>query len=147
MIGAITQPDWGGFFASALVVALTLVFCCHALFWRPPTKKISIPKRSVTLRINEVPIHKSVDVFICDLEEFFKRDSVLNKGEIRITHYFLAKKNEEVTRGTATFDTWIPASVLIDRLSRADSNLPYEFDADFVGFTLLYDACENADVE
>jgi hypothetical protein len=141
---AITQPDWSAFFASVLVVTLTLVGCGHALFWRPPKKKTFIPKRSVTLRINEGPIHKSKDVFICDLEDFFKRDSVLNKDEIRITHSFLAKKNEEVTRGTATFDTSIPASVLIERLSR---NLPYEFDANFVGFTLLYDACENADVE
>ncbi len=139
---AITQPDWSAFFASVLVVALTLVVCGYALSWRPPEKKII--KRSVTLRINEGPIHKSNDVFICDLEDFFKRDSVLNKDEIRITHSFLAKKNEEVTRGTATFDTSIPASVLTERLSR---NLPYEFDANFVGFTLLYDACENADVE
>lgn len=101
----------------------------------------------MTLRINEISIHKSNDVFKCDLEDFFKRDSVLNEDEIRITHYFLTKKYEEVTREIATFHTSISASVLIELLSRPDSNLSYEFNVNFIEFTLLYDACKNADVE
>ncbi|KAH8707497.1 hypothetical protein GQ44DRAFT_777431 [Phaeosphaeriaceae sp. PMI808] len=158
-IGDVDYPEWGTLFTGALV-ALAIAICCHALFYRPlekmPLEKkasqiilqsTSTPKKLLTLRIDEVPIHKSREAFECDLRSIIDRDPGLKEDSNTIMQHLLVRRDQKIACATATFHTSIPANEVIRKLREAGIGLPYCFDSNFHGITPLYDAQEGADVD
>ncbi|ERF76578.1 hypothetical protein EPUS_05851 [Endocarpon pusillum Z07020] len=140
------QLNWGKHLTGALAT-LVITICCYALFWRPPKRTVSTPKRFLTLRIDEVPIDKSREALEHDLKSVVERDPGLKEDSITIMQHSLVRRDQKMACATATFRTSIPANEVIRKLHQARSSLPYRFDVKFHGITPLYEGRGGTDVD
>ena len=147
MIGGAILPDWSTVFTGALF-ALAIAICCHALFWRPQKKKRTlILKKTLILRIEEIPSHVSRETLQCDLESLVKQDPILRKDAITVVQVSFVQRDQKMACATAAFHTSLETDEVIKKLCQAHTGLPYRFDNKFDGITPLYEASGGADVE
>ena len=129
------------------LLTLAVAICCHMLVWRPQKKKSpQKKKRTLTLRIGEIPTHISRETLQCDLESLVKQDP-FSKDAITVMQVFLVQRNQKTACATATFHTSLPTNEVTEKSHQAATSLPYRFDDKFDGITPLYEASGGADVE
>lgn len=152
MLGGTIIPDWSTVFTGALF-ALTIAICCHALFWRPQKKKSTsipektlIPKKTLILRIEEIPAGIPHETLQHDLESIVYQNPILRKDEITVLQASFVPIDRKTACATAAFHTSLKPADLI-KLCQAHIGLPYRFDNKFDGITPLYEASGGADVE
>ncbi|KAI4154500.1 MAG: hypothetical protein LQ340_001657 [Diploschistes diacapsis] len=152
MLGGTIIPDWSTVFTGALF-ALTIAICCHALFWRPQKKKSTsipektlIPKKTLILRIEEIPAGIPHETLQHDLESIVYQNPILRKDEITVLQASFVPIDRKTACATAAFHTSLKPADLI-KLCQAHIGLPYRFDNKFDGITPLYEASGGADVD
>ncbi|KAF9879711.1 hypothetical protein CkaCkLH20_02522 [Colletotrichum karsti] len=131
--------------ALALVITIVAAVLSYLQLSRqaPPIEpKPRRERKSIVVRIQEIPIEKSKEGLQNDLMSLASKDPELEttvKGVERLT---FARVNKHDARATAIFPTTLPQSELLRRLKEAsyESSMSYEFDCDFYGITPLTDA-------
>jgi hypothetical protein len=143
------RPDSAAIAIASLtsLVALLIAILFHVLFRRPQSKKSSVYKRPLTLRINEVPVDKSHEALQRDFKSIVERDPDLREGVTTIAHHFLVQRDQKTFCATTTLNTSIAANELVKKLGQARAGQPYRFDVDFHGITPLYETLDGADIE
>ncbi|KAI1274336.1 hypothetical protein F5Y07DRAFT_390609 [Xylaria sp. FL0933] len=109
---------------------------------KPLESDKNLPK-NITLRINGVPLAKSLE----SLEDDLKSISLEDTSKSR--HVTLVRTNKHSACATATFHTLLPDDDLIRKLQVAckEKAYPYRFDSEFYGITPLYEHENEAHVD
>lgn len=117
--------------------------------WRE--KDTSRSKKSVILRIEQVPITISPEELRSELESIVEKDLVLKQHATTVDPPFLTRRSQATAYATATFHTSIPRNELVEKLQEAAcgaaKNLPYHFDDRINGVIPLFEGNAGADVE
>lgn len=148
--GSNVQPGAIALVVTAIIGAILL---CHQLprhlFPSQPKPKDKVVKKDIFVRIQDIPVEKSLVELKNDLASLVVQDQQLETTINGLDRVTFARINNDDACATAIFPTVFSQSELLRRLGQAskEAGLPYGFDCDFFGITPLTDADGDDAVE